>query len=268
MALHLAGAGFRVFAGVRRREAGDTLAAADDRIEPLQLDVSDDTSIEAACDLVGVALDGTGLHGVVNNAGIATPGPLEFATRADLEAQFGVNLFGALSVIRVFLPLLRQGRGRIVNIGAANARLSMPTMGVLSASKAALEAASDALRVELSERGVQVALVEPGMTYAESEKAPYAASLRREIAAAIERLPEVGRARYAQALLGFEALGLRSLKRAAPPEAGARRVHHALTARRPRTRYWCGADGKMGALLGRFGPDRFRDALWRRVLGI
>jgi NAD(P)-dependent dehydrogenase (short-subunit alcohol dehydrogenase family) len=267
VALHLAEAGFSVFAGVRKPEHADALAAADG-VEPVLLDVSRDASIEAARERIDLALGGAGLRGVVNNAGVATPGPLEFTTRADLTAQFEVNLFGAVSVIRTFLPQLRHAGGRIVNIGAANARLSMPTLGVLSACKAGLEAISDALRVELSGSGVSVSIVEPGMTYAESEKAPYAASLRREIAAAIERLPEPGRDHYTKTLLGFEALGLRSLARAAPPVVVARRVHHALTARRPRTRYWCGVDGKMAALLGRFGPDRFRDALWRRVLGI
>jgi NAD(P)-dependent dehydrogenase (short-subunit alcohol dehydrogenase family) len=267
IALHLARAGFRVFAGVRKAEDGEALLATEG-VEPVLLDVSSDASIEAACVRVAGTRGAAGLQGIVNNAGVGTPGPLEFATRTDLATQFEVNLFGAVSVIRTFLPLLRRGRGRIVNIGAANARISMPMMGVMSACKAGLEAISDALRVELDGSGVTVSIVEPGMTYAESEKAPYAASLRGEISAAIGRLPEAGRERYSRALLGFEALALRSLKRAAPPEVVARRVHHALTARRPRTRYWCGADGKMAALLGRFGPDRFRDALWRRVLGI
>lgn len=267
IAQYLAAAGFRVFAGVRKPEDGNAFGDGSG-IEPVLLDVGDDASIEAACENVGRLRGTAGLQGLVNNAGVATPGPLEFATREEFAAQFEVNLFGVASTIRASLPLLHQGRGRIVNIGAANARLAMPTMGVLSACKAGLEAMSDALRVELAGSGVTVSIVEPGMTYAEAEKAPYAASLRREIAAAIERLPDSGRDRYTRALLGFEALGLRSLKRAAPPEAVARRVHHALTARRPRPRYWCGTDGKMAALLGRFGPDRFRDALWRRVLGL
>lgn len=268
VALHLAGAGLRVFAGVRRREDGEELAAAGVGIEPVALDVTADASIEEARRHVSEASGGSGLLGLVNNAGIATPGPLEHVTRGELEAQFGVNLFGAVLVTRALLPLLRQARGRIVNVGAANATLAMPLMGALSASKAALEAVSDALRVELRGSGVRVALVEPGMTYAESEKEPFAAHVRSEIDAAIERLPEASRPRYGPALKRLEALNLRALARAAPPEEVARRVHHALTAPRPRTRYWCGPDAKLAALLGRFASAGMRDAMWRRTLGL
>jgi NAD(P)-dependent dehydrogenase (short-subunit alcohol dehydrogenase family) len=119
VALHLAGAGLRVFAGVRKREDGEGLAAAGAGIEPVALDVTADASIEEARRHVCDATGGNGLLGLVNNAGVATPGPLEHVTRGELEAQFGVNLFGAVLVTRAVLPLLRQARGRIVNVGAA-----------------------------------------------------------------------------------------------------------------------------------------------------
>jgi hypothetical protein len=106
------------------------------------------------------------------------------------------------------------------------------------------------------------------MTYAEPDKGPFAAHLRAEIDAAIERLPETARARYGPALKRLEALDLAALERAAPPETVARRVHQALTARRPRARYWCGPDAKAAAWLGRFGSAGLRDAVWRRALGL
>jgi NAD(P)-dependent dehydrogenase (short-subunit alcohol dehydrogenase family) len=269
VALHLAHEGLLVFAGVRRPEDGRGLeSAAPDRIRSVALDVAEDASIEAARRAIADATGGAGLAGLVNNAGIATPGPLAHATRAELEAQFRVNFFGAVLVTGAFLPLLARAQGRIVNVGAASARLAMPLMGVVSATKAALEAASDALRVELRRRGIRVSLVEPGMTYAEADKGAFAAHAEAELAAALERLPEDARAYYATPFARLGTLIATSLARAAPPERVAHCVHHALTARRPRARYWCGLDAKGAALLGRFASAGLRDAVWRRTLGL
>ena len=128
----------------------------------------------------------------MNNAGVATPGPLEHVTREELEAQFRVNLFGAVLTTKAFLPLIERAKGRIVNVGAANARLAMPLMGVLSATKFALEAITDALRVELRRTGIRVSLVEPGMTYAEADKQAFGDHLLGELDAA-PRAPARGR---------------------------------------------------------------------------
>ena len=270
IALHLSNAGMSVFAGVRRAEDGRRLAEAGPpgRIRSLVLDVADDASIEAARSELESALAGAGLAGLVNNAGIATTGPLAHVTRAELEAQFRVNLFGPLLTTRAFLPLLTRARGRIVNIGAANARLAIPLMGALSATKFGLEAVSDALRVELRRADVRVSLVEPGMTYAEADKPAFAEHLHAELDAALERLPEDARRYFAPALARWRAFSASALERAASPETVARRVHHALTARRPRARYWCGADAKTAALFGRLAGAGLRDALWRRALGL
>jgi NAD(P)-dependent dehydrogenase (short-subunit alcohol dehydrogenase family) len=269
IALELAGAGLSVFAGVRRAEDGRRLEeAAPGRVRSLALDVADDASIEAARREVEAATGEQGLAGLVNNAGVATPGPLAHVTRAELEAQFRVNLFGALLTTRALLPLLARAGGRIVNVGAANARLALPLMGVLSATKFALEAASDALRVELRRSGIRVALVEPGMTYAEEDKEGFAAHLAAELHAALARLPEDARDYYAPAFARLRAFNGSALSRAAPPERVARAVLHALTARRPRARYWCGLDAKVAALVGRFAGAGLRDAIWRRTLGL
>ncbi len=268
-AIHLAHAGLAVFGGVRRPDDGERLeAAVRGRIRSVVLDVTDDASIEAARRQIGAALGAQGLAGLVNNAGVATPGPLAHVTREELEAQFRVNLFGPVLVTKAFLPLLERARGRIVNVGAANARLALPLMGVLSATKFALEAISDALRVELRRAGVRVSLVEPGMTYAEADKQAFGDHLRAELDAALERLPEDARLYYAPALERLRALTLSALERAAPPESVARHVHHALTARRPRARYWCGLDAKTAGLLGRLAPASLRDAVWRRATGL
>jgi len=268
-AIHLAHAGMSVFGGVRRPEDGERLEdAVRGRIRSVLLDVTDDASIDAARRQVEGAVGAQGLAGLVNNAGVATPGPLEHVTREELEAQFRVNLFGPILITKTFLPLLERAKGRIVNVGAANARLAMPLMGVLSATKFGLEAFGDALRVELRRKGIRVSLVEPGMTYAEADKKAFGDHLRAELDAALERLPEDARRYYAPAMERLRALTRSALSRAAPPETVARRVHHALTARRPRARYWCGLDAKTAAVVGRLASPGLRDAVWRRAIGL
>ncbi len=163
--LRLARGGWRVFAGVRHAEDGEALraAAAGDgdaaarsgaseaargSVVPVLLDVTDDAQIAAAADAIRNATDGL-LHGVVNNAGIAVAGPLEFLPVAALRRQLDVNVIGQVAVTQAMLPLVRAARGRLVFVGSIAGRSAMPFVGPYSASKFALEALADTLRVEL-----------------------------------------------------------------------------------------------------------------------
>ena len=130
--------------------------------EPLRLDVTDAGQIAAAAELVANVVGEAGLAGLVNNAGIAVPGPLELLPIDAWRRQLEVNVIGQVAVTQAFLPLLRKGRGRLVNIGSVNGGLAIPYMAPYSASKFALEAITDALRTELRPFGIQVAAVEPG----------------------------------------------------------------------------------------------------------
>ena len=103
-----------------------------------------------------------GLAGLVNNAGIVRPGPLEFQPPADIRTQLEVNLFGQIAVTQAFLPLIRRGGGRLVNVGSIGGRLVLPLHGAYSASKFAFEAVTDAFRLELRQWGIPVSLVDPG----------------------------------------------------------------------------------------------------------
>ena len=159
-ALHLAALGLQVFAGVRRAEDGAALQAASSaRLTPMLLDVADETSIRAATDTITAAVGEAGLAGLVNNAGIGVAGPLEFLPLAEFRTQLEVNVTGQLAVTQALLPLLRQGRGRIVNMGSIGGRIAAPFVGPYSASKFALEALTDALRMELRPWGLHVAIV-------------------------------------------------------------------------------------------------------------
>src|SRR5262245_27461228 len=149
-ALQLAGQGHLVFAGVRKQQDADRLQSrGGERIVPLTLDVTSETDIRAAAVEMENRLEGRGLAGVVNNAGIAIACPLEFLPIAELRRQLEVNVVGQLAVTQAMLPLLRRATGRIVNIGSIAGRSALPMTGAYSASKYALEALTDSLRVEL-----------------------------------------------------------------------------------------------------------------------
>jgi NAD(P)-dependent dehydrogenase (short-subunit alcohol dehydrogenase family) len=163
MALDLSARGFRVFAGVRRAADADRLKGEGlERLRPLMLDVTDAGTIESAAEEVADATGGRGIFGLVNNAGIGVFGPVEQTLIAAAEEMLRVNVVGALAVTQQFLAQLREGKGRIVNISSVNGQFSVPFTGVYSASKFALEAISDALRVELKPWGITVSLVQPG----------------------------------------------------------------------------------------------------------
>ena len=162
-ALHLDKLGYRVFAGIRKAADGESLRQrTSERLIPLRLDICDEMEIEQAAQRVIGALGGAGLAGLVNNAGIAVGGMLEFLPLDVLRRQFEVNVFAQIAVTQAFLPSLREARGRIVNISSVSGLISSPFTGAYCASKFALEALTDALRQELRPWKIHVSAVEPG----------------------------------------------------------------------------------------------------------
>jgi NAD(P)-dependent dehydrogenase (short-subunit alcohol dehydrogenase family) len=163
-AARLAQAGHLVFAAARRASALEELAATHPGIRPVPLDVTDPAAIDHARHQVMAATGGYGLDVLVDAAGILVLGPVEAVSDQQTRAQLEVNLFGTRAVTRAFLPPMRQRRGRrIINVSSILGRFALPGSGVYSASKFALEAAPDALRIELAPFGVQVVLVQPGV---------------------------------------------------------------------------------------------------------
>lgn len=165
---HLAGQGWRVFAGVRKHSDGDPLKQANSNIKPLILDVAKADQVKAAVDTVSKALEGKKLDGLVNNAGIANMGPLALQPMDQFEQHFEVNVFGLMRTTQAFLPLLgmdesRTGKpGRIVNITSVGGRLSAPFLGAYAATKHAVEAITDSLRRELLIYGIDAIAIGPG----------------------------------------------------------------------------------------------------------
>lgn len=253
-----------VFAGVRSHEAGERLVEAGGiRVVPIHLDVTEAASIGEAAETVRRRVGLLGLWGLVNNAGIAIGSPLESIPIEQLRRQMEVNVIGQVAVTQAFLPLLRQARGRIVNMGSIAGRGTIPIMGPYSASKHALEALTDALRLELSPWGMEVSIIEPGAIATPIWEKSTKTGDELEAAAGSEM-----RALYGNIIQRVKEAVADAGKRAIPAEAVAKVVLHALTAFRPKTRYLVGADAKIRAAMIKWLPDRVQDWMLRRVLKI
>jgi len=254
--------GYRVFAGVRRAADGDTLASQlSDRSSWLILDVTDQDQIEAAARAVAAECGSAGLDGLVNNAGIGVGGPLEFVPLPQFRRQLEVNVTGLVAVTQAMLPLLRDARGRIVNIGSIAGKSVAPMTGPYCASKYAVEALTDAFRLELFGTGIEVSVVEPGAV-----RTPIWSKAIAELEDVGETLPPRALELYGRYFGFFGKLLAANDRRGVSPELVADAVEHALTAERPKTRYLVGADAKLRALVRWLLPDRWHDALVLAVL--
>lgn len=258
--LRLTSAGHRVFAGVRRAEDGEALRReGGDRLVPILLDVTREASMESAAKSVQEAVGTRGLQGLVNNAGVVVAGPLEFLELDALRTQLEINVVGVLAVTRALLPAIRRGGGRIVNMGSMGGYLALPFVGAYNASKFAIEAMSDSLRRELRPWRIPVSVIEPGAV--RSRIWEKSLDQAREIA---RSLPEAGRALYGERIPAVTAATEATARGAIPAERVARAVEHALTARRPRTRYPVGRDARLARWLVCALPDRLLDAVIAR----
>jgi NAD(P)-dependent dehydrogenase (short-subunit alcohol dehydrogenase family) len=251
-AVRLARAGWKVYGGVRSAEDAATLR--EDGVEPVELDVTDAAQIAAAAAVVG-----TELHGLVDNAGIAIAAPLELVPLAELRRQLEVNVIGQVAVLQAVLPALRQARGRVVLMGSVGGRSALPFLGPYAASKHALEAFADVLRVELRPWDITVSIVEPAsVKTAIWTKGAAQAEIMRD------GLPREADALYAERIERFRAV---ALKRGPgiDPDVVAKSVEHALTASRPKVRYLVGRDAHLRAWIERL-PTRLRDRVLAKAL--
>lgn len=251
-ALRLDALGYRVFAGVRKSADGEALRAKSSaRLTPVSLDVTSADSIAGAVE----ALGGVPLAGLVNNAGVAIAGPLELVPMDLWRRQMEVNVMGPVAVTQAFLPQLRAGRGRIVNMGSVAGRSALPLAGPYCASKHALEGLSDSLRMEVKRWGISVSIVEPGAvkTPIWDKSLGDADELRRQ---AQPELFELYRTLVEKMLKVVQV----AARTGSPVEDVVRAVEHALTSAKPKTRYVVGRDARLRMLLNKL-PDRTIDSL-------
>jgi NAD(P)-dependent dehydrogenase (short-subunit alcohol dehydrogenase family) len=251
-ALRLARAGWRVFGGVRTD--ADATAVREQGIEAVALDVTDAAQIASAAEVVGPEL-----QGLVANAGISIAAPLELVPLDELRRQLEVNVVGQVAVLQAFLPALRRTQGRVVLMGSIGGRSALPFLGPYAASKHALEAFADVLRVELAPWGIAVSIVEPASvkTAIWTKGAAQADVMREGISREADEL-------YSARIERFKAV---ALKRGPgiDPDVVARVVEHALTASRPKARYLVGRDAHMRAWIERL-PTRVRDRVLAKAL--
>jgi NAD(P)-dependent dehydrogenase (short-subunit alcohol dehydrogenase family) len=260
-ALRLARTGHQVFAGVRSLTDGARLGdQAGGRVLPVLLEVTDAAQIAAAARLIEQELSGNGLDGLVNNAGIAVAGPLEFLPIDALRRQLEVNVIGQMAVTQAMLPLIRRARGRIVNIGSIAGRSALPMAGAYAASKHAMEALTDTLRMELLPWGIEVAIVEPGVIATPIWTTSIAAA--QELS---RIMPPQAVEFYGRVIEAITRGATSATTQGLPPDRVAEVVEHALFAKKPRTRYVVGRDARARLLLERL-PDRMRDRLITRKL--
>jgi NAD(P)-dependent dehydrogenase (short-subunit alcohol dehydrogenase family) len=256
----LATAGWPVFASARRVESMRDLEARGCRT--LELDVCDEGSMQRGIEEVEKTHGAVGV--LVNNAGYGSEGPIEEVPMEEVRRQFETNVFGLARMCQLVLPgMRRQGWGKIVNISSMGGRMTLPGGGFYHATKYAVEALSDALRFEVRGFGVDVIVIEPGPI-----KTQFGDTSIEKIRAL--GAPDSPYAAFRDAL----AKGIRDIYEgpmgalAAGPEAVAKVIERAISARRPRTRYPVTAAARLFMGTRRWLPDRGFDLLMRAQLPI
>ncbi|MFF3091606.1 SDR family oxidoreductase [Streptomyces nojiriensis] len=258
-ALHMSRVGFHTLAGVRRPEDGERLrAAAAGRLTPVIVDVTDEKSVQAAVHEVTELIGESGLWGLVNNAGIAVTAPLECVPMEQMRRQLDINVIGQVRMVQGFLPLLRSGAGRIVNVSSGLGNVALPYLGAYAASQFAKEALSDALRRELAPQRIPVVVVQPGAVLT-----PLWSKMSDTGNRALESASEPVQELYRDSFLGFmEANETSARSSRTTVDDVARVVFRALVAKRPKTRYTIGRDATGSRVLSRLLPDRVLDRIF------
>jgi len=264
--LDLAQRGWRVFGSVRREQDGADLEQATPTgatpLTPLLFDVTDVPAITAAADSLRSSLNGSRLQALVNNAGVAIASPLATIPLEAFRRQMAINVEGVLACTQAFLPLMRGGPSRLVNISSIAGKVGFPTMGPYHASKHALEGLSDCLRMELKHLEVEVVLVEPGPV-----KTAIWETARGQASALEEGLSEQGRQDYGHLITQVSKAVHQAEKNGVPVEECALAVRRAIESPRPRTRYVVGRSGKTLLFLRRWLlSDRLLDRMIMKSL--
>lgn len=245
--------GHSVWAGVRDDKSFAAIQKLNVQgLKPVLLDVTEQKSVDAA---MGEIRKTAGmLNGLVNNAGIVVAGPIEGVRLEELRRQFEVNVIGQVRLIQAALPLLRQCKGRIVNVSSISGRVASPFLGPYAASKFALEAISDSLRRELRRQGISVSIIEPG---------PIATPIwgkSKTVAEQEKFSPEIEEI-YGKSIKKFHERIDKIEREASPVSVVTKAFEHALLSARPRTRYPVGRGMKLFAHLANALPDRWMDEI-------
>lgn len=256
-AIYLYEKGHRVIATGRNERA---LAALRELgLSTVAMDVTSRESIQRAVECVRELTDGKGVDVLVNNAGYGLLGPLEELSDEDVRAQFETNVFGLLAVTRAFLPAMHaRGSGRVINVSSVGGRMVFPLGGAYHATKFAVEAMSDALRIELKQFGIDVSVIEPG----------YIATEFTATTVAHARKYQRPDSPYASAMEIVANAENTVAKLAVGPQSVARAIEHAATSRWPRARYVAPFYNALGPWMISMLPTVLTDWFMRRAAGL
>jgi NAD(P)-dependent dehydrogenase (short-subunit alcohol dehydrogenase family) len=257
-AMRLAQEGFLVFAGVRKEADRQRMSVVHENVRPIILDVTVPADVTRAVEAVRVS--GLPLRAIVNNAGIAVAGPLEYLPLEALRDQFEVNVMGPVALAQAALPLLRETRGRIIFIGSIAGRLSAPFVGPYSASKSALAMLADALRQELAPFGIGVSLLEFA-----SVKTPIWKKGRQAKDELLAQMPPQALAHYGRFVDAIVDQTHREEREGLDPAVIADSVLSAIRLKRAPERYIIGRKARVQSIAALL-PPRARDALVKRAM--
>ncbi|UYL08205.1 SDR family oxidoreductase [Bdellovibrio sp. SKB1291214] len=254
--------GYKVWAGVRQPESLERLAQEQsDNLTVLRLDVTNSHDIERALKTVRSEMNPDNELILVNNAGIASGGPIEGLKLEEWRKVFDVNLFGMVEMTQMFLPLIRQTKGRVVNIGSISGRVAAPFLGPYTTSKFAVKAFSDCLRREVSALGVHVSLIEAGPIRTEiwSKSIDASDEVTKKLSAEVKEI-------YGSAMAALREGVVETAKEAVPVQTVTMAILHAIESRIPRVNYLVGKHIKLQAGLMKFMSTRMMDRVIKKSL--
>jgi len=263
-AITLAKNGFQVLAGVRKQEDAEKLRDENLNITPIFIDVTNRDSISEAFNRVSEIVEDNGLYGLINNAGIAVAGPLEFLPIDRLRHQLEINVIGQVAVTQKMLPLIRKGQGRIINTSSIAGFTAFPFKGAYAASKFAIEGLSDSLRRELRPWRIPVSIIEPGVI-----KTPIWQKSINLVEDIVAEMPPEAEKYYGVVYRNLLERTLKRVERSgAAPEQVAKAILHALTAKNPKTRYLVGQDAHFLSKILTKLPDKLVDSFICKRVGL
>lgn len=259
--------GYRVFGTVRKLEDADRLQQdLGPNFTPLMLDVTDALAVQRAADQVASLLQSqnlNGLDGLINNAGIATSGPLAYQPIDEIRWQFEVNVIAPVAVIQAFLPLLKQRAtsqarsARIINISSVGGKIAAPFLGAYAGSKHAIEGLSQSLRRELKHHNIDVVIVGPGAV-----KTPI---WQKESTNELSRYADT---EYDRPLAAFQQYAMTTAQSGYEPDVIGRAIRRILETKHPKTRYAIVPQAIANWVIPRLLPDRWLDRLFRQYFGL
>ncbi|KYG61024.1 hypothetical protein AZI85_08670 [Bdellovibrio bacteriovorus] len=249
--------GYRVWAGVRRPEVLQSLQSRfPDKLSVLKLDVTSDEDIQNAFEKIRRTINTQDELILVNNAGIAVGGPIEALPLKEWQDLFDVNVFAPIRLTQVFLPLLRETKGRIINVGSISGQISTPFLSPYCSSKFALRSFNDSLRRELLPLGVKVVLFEPGPVRTEiwSKSISHSEDQQKGMSDEMRKV-------YGPQLEALKQGVLETVKTAIPVEDVTKAMLHAIESKKPERYYLLGKNVKIFALMSRFLPAALIDRM-------